>query len=277
MNKIITRLLLLAFVSMCFAAAPASRPVEAPSNTKYGGISWPAPGNFELDEGTVELWMRADFDTDTMILKRNEQPSPTLVRRQMSVFDFQYASTAEPFHYWWGFVNGHLAMVGYVQPQQSYTWLPFLHWKPIEWHYIAWSWRGNLRSVFMDGQHFATKYPEDAIQGEGHVNRTIDVPVEGPVRGTLTGARLHVGMQHSYMSIDEVRISSIARPPEEIERTFAAGNAPTLDIYTLLLDHCDGGPAEVISGFSGEKGGTLAGTYKMVDGRFGKAIRLWDE
>jgi hypothetical protein len=96
--------------------------------------------------------------------------------------------------------------------------------------------------------------------------------------GTQTGAKLNIGRMHSVFTVDEIRVSSIARTPEEIAQIFEAGKAPARDEFTLLLDRCDGGPAEVISGLSGETGGTLTPGFKVIENaRFGKGITLWTE
>ena len=79
------------------------------------------------------------------------------------------------------------------------------------------------------------------------------------------------------MTVDEIRISSVARSKDEIAHAHSNVLPPGRDAFTLLLDHCDGGPAEVISGMSGEKSGTLSGGYKIIDGKYGKAIQLWKD
>jgi hypothetical protein len=173
-----------------------------------------------------------------------------------------------------------MAMIGYGQPQQSYVWSGKLNWKPGERHYIVWTWSGRKRSIYLDGKHRESGPLDPPLQGEGRAggNSTKDVPVEGWMRGTLTGARLMVGLQYSPISVDEIRISSVARTDEEIARAYASDAPPARDAYTYVLDHCDGTPESTfVSGFSGEKGATLAGTYKVVEGRYGKALQLWSE
>jgi len=242
-----------------------SAPALAQTPRQFGSLSYPAPGNLEWDEGTVELWFVSDFDADAR-------------KAGATLFDIQ-SPAAEQWHYILSFIpwGQALAMVGYIQPQQSYVWSAKLHWKPGERHYVAWTWQGRLRSLYVDGQVGHSPPGHGPVQGEGRIDSTQDVPVEGPLHGSLSGAKLTVGMGNSNLTIDEIRISSVARSAAEIARLQAAGAAPTRDEHTLLLDHCDGGPAEVISGVSGEKGGTLSGATRIVDGRFGKAIQLWSE
>ena len=129
-----------------------------------------------------------------------------------------------------------------------------------------------MRSMFVDGRYDESKPSEGPLQGEGRGYTSLDVPVEGPLLGNLSRGFLWIGRNTSIITVDEIRISSVARTPEEIKANWQ--KAPTRDAYTLLLDHCDGGAAEVITGVPGAK---LEGACKVVDGRFGKAIQLWVE
>ena len=156
------------------------------------------------------------------------------------------------------------AMVGYAVPQQRYVWAGPPHWKPGEAHHVVLTWSGRKRSLFCDGQW-------EWKGGKGPYSSR-DVEVEGGFIGDFTNARIEIG-RGGFVTIDEVQIRRTALTREEIVN---AKDAPLVaDVNTLLLDHCDGGPPEIIGGQTGETAGTLSGTYQIVAGKFGKATRLW--
>lgn len=242
----------------CLLCVTLNASAQQPART-YGGVSWPTRGNIQLDEGTVELYVISGFDS-----QEEWKHSSTYG----TLFDVIFPD--ENWHYVLNFITwSHaLAMVGYTYPAQSYVWNGAGKWKPGEPHVVAWTWSGRKRSVFMDGEY---KF----IGKGGAKGSALDQIVEGVFHGDVSKALLTSGNGHSAFTLDEVRISSIARTPEELMKLKDA--APTADAYTLLLDHCGGGPAEAISGFSGETGAKLAGVCEIVDGKFGKAIKLWKD
>lgn len=262
-TRLLVCLLLLAVQIVSLGAEPSSP--GAPR--RFASLTYPAAGNIDLDEGTVELWLIAN--SDTSIHSGNN----------LVFFDIRHA---EGTHFYFGAMNigvqpKAIAVVGFTNPRQSYVWGGPLLWKPGELHYVAFTWSGKSRSVFIDGKHRESDRLAPPLQGEGRGHSSKDVIVEGWLHGNLSTTQLLVGMEHSPMTVDELRVSSIARTPEEIAATFERRSALANDACTLLLDHCDGGPAAAISGFSGETGAQLLGSGKVVDGVMGKAIQLWTE
>jgi hypothetical protein len=245
----------LSIAALLLGVTISSAHAQQPART-YGNLTYPAKGNFQLDEGTVELYVTSGFDF--------EEAGATYGTLLDLIFP------EEKWHYVIACINwSHgISMVGYTAPQQSYVSFGRPRWKPGESHVVQWTWSGKKRTLMMDGKR--------KFEGKGGmIAESVDVVVEGTIQGDLTKALLMIGLTHSNFAIDEVRISSIARTPEEL--TVLKDSAPVADGYTLLLDHCDGGPAEVISGRSGETGGRLEGSYEIVPGKFGKAIQLWKE
>jgi hypothetical protein len=223
----------------------------------FGQLMYPAKGNIHLDEGTVELYVISGFDSE----EEWKHTSSYAV-----LFDVVFPELN--WHYVLNFITWQhgISMVGYSQPQQSYVSFGHPRWKPGEHRTVAWTWSGRKRSLIVDGKYqYAGKH--------GAPGDSRDNIVEGWLQGDLTTARLVLGA--GVFSVDEFRVSSIARTPEEL--IALQSNSPVADAHTLLLDHCDGGPAEIISGFSGETGGTLSGSYEIINGKYGKAIKLWKE
>lgn len=220
---------------------------------QFASLTYPAKGHFQLDEGTVELWIVPGFDAND---KTNAAATyfNLVLPEQAGHFVLMHVS--------WG---GALAMVGYVFPQQSYVWSEKLKWKAGEPQHIAWTWSGRKRSVYINGRIGKGAPGHGPLQGEGRIDSSQDVIVEGWIHGDLTNAQIVIGRGHSLLTIDELRISSIARPLEEIAAQM--NGAPVADAYTLLLDHCDGG----------EPTGKIEGAHEIVETKFGKGIKLWKE
>ena len=221
---------------------------------QFGNLTYPAKGHIHLDEGTVELWIVCGYDVED--------------KQTAAGTYFNLIFPDQPAHYVLIHINwgGALAMVGYTFPQQSYVWSEKLNWKPGQPHHIAWTWSGRKRSLYIDGKIGKGQPGHGPLQGEGRVDTSANVIVEGWLHGDLTNAQLMIGRGHSVFTIDELRVSSVARPLAEIQQQMNA--APVGDAYTLLLDHCDGTPND---------GGQLSGSYEIVDTKFGKGIKLWKE
>jgi hypothetical protein len=237
----------LAFLLVCWTATAFAQPRQ------FGNIAYPAPGNIQLDEGTVEVWLTSYFDSEAKATECG----------WASFFDLRTPDqtlTCSLMFLTWGKALALLAGSGALR--HSYVWSRVLVWKPGEYHCVALSWSGRRRRIYVDG----------VAGGKGGKGDTPpEVEVEGVFRGDLSQTRLLIGSGYSPIVVDEVRISSVARTPEEIARGWT--NAPAADAYTLLLDHCDGGTPEVMAGTQGGP----EGGFKVVASRFGNAIQLWRE
>jgi len=235
---------------------------EVPQDIAFGSLAYAARGNIQLDEGTLDMWVISNFDT------REKLPDAKGGDRRAALLcDLVFPE--EKWHYPLFFIgwSNAFAFVGYTVPNQPYVWAGPDHWKPGEAHHVVLTWSGRKRSAYIDGGCVWTG-------GKGQVVSR-DVDAGGPIQGDLTQAEIVIGRAYSIITVDEIQIRNVALTPEQIA---AAKDAPlAADRYTLLLDHCDGSNAEVISGVTGEAGRQLTGSYKLVDGKFGKAIQFWAE
>src|SRR5262245_10972632 len=115
MNRLVAASLLWLMATLTHAQAP-------PPPSEFGALEYPARGNIQLDEGTVDLWVISNFDTDY-------KPQKDLAW-QATLFNIVFPE--ENWHYPLYFIawaNG-FALVGYGVPQQRYVWLGPPHWKP---------------------------------------------------------------------------------------------------------------------------------------------------
>ena len=247
--------LLFAFAGFAHAQSPAP-----PPPAEFGTLTYPARGNIQLDEGTVDLWVVSNFDTDHVPAKGEPGWQATLFSLVFPEHNWHY-----PLYYIaWG---NAFAFVGYNHPGHRYVWLGPPHWKPGEVHHVVMTWSGRKRSLYIDGN-----FEWVGRKGKG-VSR--DVEVEGELTGDLTAATIEIGRGGSHVTVDELQIRRVALTHEEVVK---AKDAPLVaDANTLLLDHCDGSPPEIIGGQTGETAGAISGAYEYVDGKFGKALKLWKE
>ena len=252
--------LMLVAILISYAAIAAHAQLAPPS--EFGNLVYPAKGNIQLDEGTLDLWVISQFDTDCPAHKTDADQNWRALLFELVLPDdkakciIHYISWANCF-----------AMVGYVNPPQPYVMFGPPQWKPGEEHHVVFAWSGPKRSVFIDG---VCEWQTPKTQGP--IN-SCDVDVQGNLHGDLTSALIYVGGNYSHLAVDEIQIRNIALTREEIVK---AKDAPLVaDARTLLLDHCDGSAPEIIGGQTGETAGTLSGTHEIIDGKFGKAIKLW--
>lgn len=236
-------------VGVMLIAAGVAR--AEPAKRSFGTLYYPAAGNIHYDEGTVEMHVIWAFDSAVDV---DAYCCPWDLRLPRENWHFVFN------HINWG---NAFALVGYTNPQQRYVWSRKLDWKQGEPHHIAFTWKGHRRSVYLDGS------PVASSKG----GRSKDVEVEGWFQGNKTDGRMVIGYAHSFMIVDEFRVSSIARGDAELAES--ATRAPQADRFTLLLDHCDGNGPVVHGGVAAGEAWHLSGTHEIVDGRFGKAIRLW--
>ncbi len=200
----------------CFLLIPFIAFAQQPNHT-FAHLSYPARGNIQLDEGTVELYVTSGFDSE----EEWKHTSSYAV-----LFDVVFPE--ENWHYVMNFITwSHgISMVGYAAPQQSYVSFGHPRWKPGEHRVVAWTWSGRKRTLIVDG-----KYDYEGKAGAPGDSR--DNVVEGWLHGDLTNARLILGA--GVFTIDELHISSIARTPEELAKL--KDTPPVADAHTLLLDH----------------------------------------
>jgi len=207
-------------------------------------VSYRAMGHLDADDGTIEFWLRLDIDAlkpDGSVVipyyllfsvSRPGEPTPRA--------SFSYTRQGSTNHYCFVFssrgdVNGTITRNDNVVSIEDtvevtkadrggtrYPRIPRL--KAGEWHHIALTWTGGplpVVQLYVDGK--AASWP---------------VRMVAPLFNDLREMRFNLLTFHyqDAHSLDELRISSIARSPKELQQSMQAGRA-VADRYTLLLDH----------------------------------------
>ncbi len=215
-------------------------------------IRWPADGNLDVREGTLEAWVRPQFDPNVPV--KPDDPGRGRFNRNFFLFDFGGWTVG----YYWNIDDRGMRL--YVRsPDGKY---PVIlgarsNWKKGEWHQIAFSWGRELR-LYNDGKLVARRASRGLL------------PV---VPADLRGGKLRLGGGLCQMDVDDFAISDRQRAP----RGFQA--ALTADEHTLLLEPFDtverppSGARTVPAIARGGRGAVDPGV-QPVRGRFGSAAAL---
>ena len=244
-------------------------------------LEYPVAGNLRPDAVTVEVWFRLDEEPASAESRRFGLGGISWPGRTLPFTSFSYQC------YWTNTAYHLIHRMGGSLMGTPTDGLPFLSQETTfssgkafsgarherlhkgEWHHAAWTARGASHpwvTVLLDG---AVVYPERQVLLDPWID--------------LESATLRFAS--SPLTLDELRVSSVARTPTELAEGFRRG-APLRDEHTLLLDHFDrvekgaNGAfhetiAECVAGYHGERGGRLKdGHWAIVEGRFGKALQL---
>lgn len=207
-------------------------------------LEYPAPGNLDLDEGTMEFWF-----TPT-----RELYPPMGDRKFVGVFSLFSLDMPEQFHAgcgWGQKAEGATLFVSMSAPGRDKALLPVgTHvkgWKAGEAHHVAFTWKGRDMRIYVDGRPGGERMQSVPFSG-GIAQARLLV---GGVEGRSAGIILHA-----------VRTSSVARTEAMLRNA-----QPEPDLYSLLVDRFDRPgktQAEQISGLSGEKGATVSKDAQFV-------------
>lgn len=225
-----------------------------------GTVAYPALGNMDLEEGTLEIW----FTPMTELY-------PSL-GKQTYLHGFSLFSMTVPDHFtmsglWCSKLSKnktqHLLVVSMHAPGDMLLPVPGQApkgWKPGEKHHVAFRWKGREMDTYADGQRVGSRSQATGLSGK------------------LAGINLLIGSANAgdnRVIIHAVRVSSIPRPPEALKQA-----QPAADLSTLLLDRfrlqafeslqpSRGSPAhtraQIISGLSGETGGEIRGKFHFIE------------
>lgn len=213
-------------------------------------VRWEAFKNINLAQGTLEAWVRPHFDTNPPIKK--DDPKRAIYNRSFFIF---VASDGTEVGYYWN-VDDRGMRIYIKTPDGKY---PIVfgtkhEWKRGEWHHIAISWGDEIR-LYCDGNLLA-KHPYKGLLKNGAIN-----------------GEFRLGRGICEMDVDELCISDIQREPR--------GHLGPLypDEHTMLLEKFDDLRHDVAaaktSPAKGASAGIVSSSVKLVDGKFGRAIRLF--
>ncbi len=182
---------------------------DAPYNPA-ASIAYPAQGNFNLDQGTLEAWLKVNFDPGVEI---KDQATRGVYNREF--FTLTLPDSDSTIGFYWNIDDR--GMRAYLKQKDTFPLLVCskCDWQKGEWHHIALTW-GDSMAVWNDGKKVA------------------ESPWKGTLAASLDNAQMILESLIGHFDIDELRISDIPR------QTFELTKPPEADEHTLLLDHLDG-------------------------------------
>ena len=224
------------------------------SSVHAGGVHYPALGNVELGEGTIELWLTPTVELYPELKEDQYQGLMSLFSLQVpgefSMNALWYAKNTRSGDQY----RLHVS-IGHQEQRKALIPVPA---KPVKWrrgelHHLAFTWRGKEMSLYADGKRV------------GHRMQAVGFS------GRLGGSELIIGNAHGRDAgfiLHAVRVSHTAHGAETQKNA-----EPVARLDTLLLDRFKNGSideshktrAEIIAGLAGETGGTLHGTYHLTE------------
>lgn len=252
------RLCLLVALALCrWGSAMEYKVPTGPD--KFAHVVYDAIGNVELDEGTVEMWVRNDFDPLSRMTNRFYMPMSYLrvhcgpkVKSPIGVIARHVTSSKDVFVTVGSASGGiRLSRLGWKQKR--------------EWHCLAVTWRYDngqyTRKVYVDG-----KFRDKVVADQKPMAMRADAKI-------LVGAYY---FNCCFAAVDQLRVSAVERTEAEIADS--AKNGLKWDVFTLLFDDFDKieprGKGKAITRAAKGKAGTIEGSYRLIDGKFGKALQL---
>ncbi|MFQ6096305.1 MAG: glycoside hydrolase domain-containing protein [Armatimonadota bacterium] len=216
-------------------------------------LTYPAEGNISLDEGTLEMWVRVEFDPNVEI---DPDVSRGIYNRNLFLLSLP---DGDAVGFYWNIDDRGMRF--YVREAGKF---PIVmgsrqDWRKGELHHLALTW-GDKARIYVDGE----------LQ--------VERAYQGLIAGDVSRASLVFGGGACDFAVDEIRISDVARPPEE----FFKPHEP--DEETLLLDHLDEAfepdgvrqTRAARGAFPGdETGGTVSRGARFAPVKFGNGLELY--
>jgi len=225
-----------------------------PAPLLASSISDPALGNFDLAEGTLEVWF-------TPMVKDLYPKKGTHYINIFSLFSMTVPDEWRMGCSWYRHPPTQLGFkLSIGSRRMSDGLLPIIagkgtptDWKPGEAHHLAFTWRNRVMRLYADGNLVGQRTQAYRMTGRlGGVKLLIGHPKYG---------------QFTRVIIHGVRVSSVARSPDALKTS-----RPKADLATLLLDTFANADcvidnktrAQVIAGLDGETGGRVRGAHRHV-------------
>jgi len=216
-----------------------------------GAVEYPALGNLDLQEGTLEIWLTPTVDLYPKLAENQYQGV-------MSLF-----SLSVPDHFsmgasWYGRGDRHRLHISMGAADRPGALIPVpagpADWETGNRHHLAFTWRGPEMRLYADGKLVGQRDQATTFSGD------------------LWGCNLMIGggkFAKTGFVLHAVRISNVAAAADAL-----CDAQPTTTVHTLLLDRFDDvlcvdddhrTEAVQISGMTGEAGGTVTGACHMTD------------
>ncbi|MBI4024550.1 MAG: hypothetical protein HY360_06185 [Verrucomicrobia bacterium] len=229
-----------------------------------GTLTYPALDHLDFREGTFECWVKFAFDPNEYLPAKGYTGMLFLVRLdgdRGGLGIYYYAQDGAKEAGWSCRVgpDSKFHSFGIGTPKQPTFGV---------WQHLALVWKGREMMAYLDG-----KESEKVIHNE--------FPHQG--FGDVRSKPIFFGCQYNryaLMTIDDLRVSNVARKPEELG---AAVGELKADAFTTILDPFEGDfmpdgkaptkPTVMLNG----PGGLPSAQCRFVTGKFGKGLAFFNE
>lgn len=239
--------------------------ISTASADDTGMLTYPTENNLDLKEGTFEFWIKPCVDA-SRYLPANDY------RGILSIFNFSTESGSAGCIYYVGGMykpmGGISISIGSKSGKIPGVGQGILLPKD-EWHHLAFVWKDKEILLYVDGKLGA----KDA--GRGTLLKSLDEALGVPKALISMGDKWG---KAGRMVIDDLRLSAVARKPEELG--FAAGELKA-DPFAKILDpfECDfvpdGKTRTKPAAISFGEGGCPSAACEFVPGKFGKGLAFF--
>jgi len=264
--------------------------LAAPAIAQIDVVVYPGAPHLTASEGTIECWVNLAMEPDgTQAKGCHFFPIWSILvdGEPNARFTMSYQTVWKPDHFHmlfrpFGKMLGEISPGPYIgsaedtQPtvkgesaKKPFPRIP--RWKAGQWHHVALTWRGLPQStvmLYIDGK--PAIWPA-----------TPELSLWDDIERFKFTLRTYV---HDNLTIDDLRISSVARTDEEMQKVFATG-VTEADRYTLLLDRFESleqkgdttyTVAEVFTAGLGQPGGRVLNPkqVELVEGKGGKGLKI---
>ncbi|HIE50978.1 MAG TPA: hypothetical protein EYP85_04400 [Armatimonadetes bacterium] len=224
---------------------------KRPATAGAGQLVYPAEGNIDPQQGTLEAWLKVEFDPQEPV-----DPEVPRGNYNRSFFALHLANRNH-IGFYWNIDDRGMRFYARLGEQYPIVVGAPADLQPGKWHHVALTW-GDEICIYVDGKQTLARPWKGLFGGE------VD----------LQGARMVIGGGRCDFVLDELRISRTARKTFDLTRPLPA------DADTLLLDRLD----EVFTPNDDRttrpergSGGVPSFGLRFVEGRFGKGLQLWRE
>lgn len=220
-----------------------------------GDLRYPALGNLELRQGTIEFWLIPQFDPMAVESDRY-LPMLTVCQDADNYLTLMWRTHA-----------GHTGPYA-TSMSQGFKHVPLWHlvkdWQPGQAHHVAYCWEPGRNWWVIDGQPQEPR--KQSRQHDMRLSEHLALVFGDPDR-------------QMNLVIDDLRISSVVRPPEELGH--AQPGRVEADAFTLLLDRfddaftCDGRrqtSPEIMMPSAQQRGGLPGPGCRFVEGVSGYGL-----
>ena len=243
-----------------------------------GKIEFPGFGIFSFEEGTFEAWVKLEFDLKDEIKKFKGKKG--ILYSKGGIFLAEIPEQQSTFSITFGFKDEgrfektdirFYCRIGFVIEGKKIPhpiYIDLSNWEKDSWHHLAISWfEGKKVKVYIDGR---------PIEISSLLDKTVYLCGSPFITDISTDAKITLGtakiwyLSENPISIDEVRISSIARDKEEL----GYYKFPLIpDQYTLFLENFENIEGEFTKPYISNI--KLENKYKiekgkLIEGKIGK-------